>query len=89
MRLSDIFHLRCDEAADLNSLESLFPTAVRSYPVQTFCPVRRILAGSISDPLDAIHPALCPGRAGGSFETIRGRYLEKYRPELRLVITSG
>src|SRR6266566_2986514 len=84
--IGDIFHLRCDEAIDVNSLESLFPQQF-GYPVQTFCRFAASLPAAFLV-LDAIHPALCVGEALAAFKRFADAIAE-YCPQLRLVITSS
>jgi tetratricopeptide (TPR) repeat protein len=82
----DIFHLRCDEATDINSLESLFPQQF-AYPVQTFCRFVGSLPAAFLI-LDAVHPALCAGEPLTAFRRFADAIAE-YCPQLRLVVTSG
>lgn len=81
----DVFHLRCDDAADVDALEALFPQQF-GMPLQTFC----ALVGSLSGcflVLDALHPELCKE---GNLHRIKqiANAVTDYCQNLRLIFIS-
>lgn len=81
----ETFHLSCDEAADIDALESLFPQQF-GMPLQPFC----YLVGSIKGAflvLDGIHPDLCKEEAFQNLQRVTRAVID-YCPDLRVVLIS-
>ena len=83
--VQDVFHLRCDDAADPDTLEALFPQQA-GMSLQNFCTLVGSLPAAVLV-LDGIHPGLCRG-AGLEAVTRIARAVVDYCPTLRLVLVS-
>ena len=80
-----VFHLRCEDANDIEQFETLFPQQF-AMPIQRFC----ALLSQLETPflfLDAIPPALAAAGAIDRFRAILAAILD-YCPTVRIVITS-
>jgi tetratricopeptide (TPR) repeat protein len=83
--LPEVFHLKCDDAANIDAFETLFPQQC-GMPLQQFCG----FLGAIKEAFlvfDGIHPALCSGEQLVRLKRIVSAILD-YCPDLRLVLSS-
>jgi hypothetical protein len=83
--LNDIFHLRCEEAANLHALEALFPQQF-GLPVQIFSNLLARIPGAVLL-FDAVHPALCEGIEFEGLQRLVAA-ISEYCQQVSLVITS-
>lgn len=80
-----VFHLRCDDAGDADSLEALFPQQF-AMPLQTFCALVASVSGCFLV-VDGVHPELCKG---GSLQKLKriASAVTDYCQSLRLIFVS-
>lgn len=83
--LPDVFQIKCDDAADIDAFEALFPQQC-GMPLQAFCGLLGVLKGAFLV-LDGIHPDLCNSVQLVRLKRITSAILD-YCPELRLVLSS-
>jgi len=79
----DVFHLRCDDAVDMDAFEALFPQQF-GLPMQSFSS----LAGQLKDSfliLDGIHPNLAQGTQLNRLKQVVSAIVD-YCPDLRIIL---
>ncbi len=81
--IPDVFHLRCDDARNVDSLEGLFPQQF-GMPLQTFCRLLGQVQGAFLV-LDGIHPDLACGEQLIRLKSIATAVLD-YCPDLCLIL---
>ena len=81
----EVFHLRCDDASDIDSLEALFSQQF-GMALQAFCSFVERLKNSFLV-LDGIHPSLCSGDNLSRLKRIASAVID-YCPDLRLILIS-
>lgn len=81
----DVFHLRCDEASDIDTFEALF-TQQFALTMQVFCNLAEALPLCFLI-LDDIHPELCKGSNISRLVTIVQAMID-YCPSLSIILCS-
>ena len=81
----EVFHIKCDEASNIDALEALFPQQC-GMPLQAFCGFLAALKGAFLV-LDEIDTAICRGEQLMRLNRITTAILD-YCPDLRLILLS-
>jgi hypothetical protein len=81
----DIFHLRCDDATDIDSLLALFPQQF-GMPLQAFCGYAAAIP-NVFLLLDGIHPELCSGESLSLLRKIALAIID-YSPDMRVILSA-
>lgn len=81
----NVFHIRCDDASDVDAIEALFPQQF-GMPLQIFCGNAASLEGFFLI-FEGVHSSICIGESALRFQRLLNAILD-YCPKCRLIITS-
>jgi hypothetical protein len=81
----EAFHLKCDEAADIDVFESLFSQQF-GMPLQPFCYLVTSITGAFLI-LEGIHPDLCKEEHFPNLQRVVGAVVD-YCPNLKIILVS-